>query len=149
MATVTQAVGTRTALTTTGFSTLASGNYAPSNAYTCNTNKPPEVLVEVAAATTNTPSGNKQVVVYIQESLDGTNFRSGPTTGSTTTDEPDLRILGTVPMNTSTTTHTNIFSIAAALGYVPHTFKIIVKNDLGVALTSASINTAEVTTTVA
>ena len=137
-------VNTRTALTVTGLSTLASATYVASAAYNCDTNKPMDVLVEVAAATTNTPAGNKQVAVFIQESLDGTNFRSGPTSGTTTTDEPDLRFLGTVPMNTASTTHTGIFSILSALGFVPKQFKIVLKNDLGVALTSGTVYTSEI-----
>ncbi|HET8687731.1 MAG TPA: hypothetical protein VFM18_13855 [Methanosarcina sp.] len=144
MANVNQAVGTRTSLTISALSTLASATYAVSSTYTCNTNKPLDVIVEIDVATTNTPSGNKQLVVFIQESLDGTNFRSGPTSGTTTTDEPDLRALGIVPMNTATNTHTGLFSVAQVLGYVPYAFKIVVKNDLGVALTSGTAWTAEI-----
>lgn len=149
MATVKQVVGTRTALTVTGFGTLASATYVASAAYNCATNQPVDVVVEIESATTNAVSGNKQVVVFIQESLDGTNFRSGPTSGTTTTDEPDLRFLGTIPMNTSSVTHRGTFSVAQALGYVPTQFKIVLKNDLGAALTSAAAYTAEISNTVA
>ena len=140
----TPTVGTRTSLTVTGFSTLAAATYAVSSAYTCNTNKPWDVIVEVNAATTNTPSGNKQIVVFVQESLDGTSFRSGPTSGTTATDEPNLRFVGVVPMNSVTTTQTGMFSIAAALGFCPFAFKIVLKDDLGVALTSGTVFTAEI-----
>lgn len=149
MATVKQIVGTRTALTVTGFSTLASATYVASSAYTANTNQPLDVVVEVECATTNTPAGNKQVVVFLQESLDGTNFRSGPTSGTTTTDEPNLKRLGTIPMNSVTTTQRGTFSIASILGYCPHSFKVVLKNDLGVALTSGAANTSEISSTVA
>jgi hypothetical protein len=98
-------------------------------------------------ATTNTPTGNKQVVVFVQESLDGTNFRSGPTSGTTTTDEPNLRLLGTVPMNSVTTTQIATFSVAQALGYMPYAFKVVLKNDLGVALTSGTVWTSEISAT--
>jgi hypothetical protein len=147
MATITQTVNTRTSLTVTGIGTLASATYVASSTYTANTNKPLDVIVEVEAATTNTPAGNKQVVVFVQESLDGTNFRSGPTSGTTTTDEPNLRFLGTVPMNTASVTQRGTFSVAQALGYCPHSFKIVVKNDLGVALTSAAAYTSEISAT--
>lgn len=149
MATVKQIVGTRTSLTVTGLSTLASSTYVASSAYNCSTNQPVDVIVELDLATTNTPAGNKQAVVFISDSLDGTNFRSGPTSGTTTTDEPDLRYLGTVPMNTASTTHIGTFSVFQALGYVPAQFKVIVKNDLGVALTSGTAFTSEVSVTVA
>jgi hypothetical protein len=140
----TPTVGTRTSLTVTGLGTLASATYVASAAYTANTTKPWDVVVEVDVATTNTPAGNKQVVVFIQESLDGTNYRSGPTSGTTATDEPNLRFLGTVPINTASTTEIGTFSVAQALGYCPYSFKVIIKNDLGVALTSGTAFTAEI-----
>ncbi len=149
MAAITQTVNTRTSLTVTGLSTLASGTYVTSATYTPNTNKPLDVIVEVDVATTNTPAGNKQVVVFVQESLDGTNFRSGPGSGTTTTDEPNLRLLGTVPMNSVTTTQIGTFSVAQALGYCPYAFKVVIKNDLGVALTSGTAFTSEISSTVA
>ena len=100
--------------------------------------------MEVACATTNVPAGNKQVVVFVKESLDGTNFRSGPESGTAATDEPNLRVLGTVPMNSTTTIQQGTFSVTNALGYCPDQFKIVCKNDLGVALTSGALYTSEV-----
>lgn len=148
MATVKQIVGARTSLTVTGFATLASGTYAVSASYDCTTNDPIDVVVEVHVATTNTPTGNRQLVVYLQESLDGTNFRSGPTSGTTTTNEPNLLMLGAIPMNAASTTQIATYSIMQALGYVPHTFRIVVKNDLGVALTGGNAFTAEISETI-
>jgi hypothetical protein len=144
MATITQVQATKASLTVTGLSTLANATYVASSAYDATTNKPMDVVVEVEVATTNTPSGNKQVVVFAQASLDGTNYQSGPTSGTTTTDEPDLTLLGTVPVNTSTTTHRKAFSLAAAYGFRPQKFQIVLKNDLGVALTSGAVYTAEI-----
>ena len=149
MASIKQIVGARTSLTVTGLSTLASGTYVSSSAYTANTNQPLDVIVEVDVATTNTPAGNKQLAVFVQESLDGTNFRSGPGSGTTTTDEPNLRFLGTIPMNSVTTTQIGTFSVAQALGYCPYAFKVILKNDLGVSLTAGTVYTAEISSTVA
>ncbi len=150
MSTITSVVGTRTSLTASGLSTLASATFVASNAYNCTTNDPLDVLVEVELATTNTPTGNKQALVYVQGSLDGSNFESGPTSGTSTTDEPDLTPLGGVPMNSASTTHRKVFSVAAAFGGVlPQQFKVVVKNDLGVALTSGALYTSEVTGSVA
>ena len=60
MAVFNPTVGTRTSLAFTGLSTLASGTYVKNTtAYNCDTNKPMNVVVEVEAATTNTPAGNK------------------------------------------------------------------------------------------
>lgn len=148
MAVIKQIVGARNALTITGLSTLASANYVVSNAYTANTNQPVDVIIEVSITTTNTSVNNKQVVVFAQASLDGTNYQTGPTSGSATTNEADLTFLGTVPVN-DTSAHTKTFSIAQAFGYVPYGFKIILKNDLGVALTAGSVNTSEISQTVA
>ena len=139
------AVGTRTALTVTGLSTLAAGTYVASNSYNCNTNKPWDVVVEVNVATTNTPVTPKQVLVFLQESLDGTNYRSGPTSGTTTTDEQNLRWIGTIPMNSVSTAQSGTFSVAQVLGYLPFAFKLIIKNETGVALTSGTVFTSEIT----
>lgn len=137
--------GARTALTVTGLSTLASGNYVASNAYDCTVNDPLEVLVEVALATTNAVGVDYKCDVFVQASLDGTNFTSGPTSGGTITDEPDLHYIGSVPMRTSTTTHRRIFPVSPAFaGVLPAQFKVVIKNYIGVALTSGTVYTAEV-----
>ena len=145
MATIKQLVGTRSALTVTGLSTLAAGTYVASAAYVANTNAPLDVIVEVDAATTNVPAGNMQLVAFVIDSLDGTNYRSGPTSGTATIDEAALRFLGTVPLPaTGTKSACVTFSVAQALGYVPYAFKVVLKNDLGVALTSGAVYTSEV-----
>lgn len=152
MATVKQIVGSRTSLafTSTSLSALASATYVQNTtAYDCTTNQPVDVIVELDVATTNTPAGNKQVVVFVQESLDGTNYRSGPTSGTTATREPNLRLLGVVPLTTASTTEIGTFSVLQALGYVPAKFFVVVKNDLGVALTSGTAFTSEISSTVA
>ena len=40
--------------------------------------------------------------------------------------------------------HRKVFSVYEALGYVPAYFRVVVRNDLGVALTSGALYTAEV-----
>lgn len=126
---------------------MASGTYCVSAVYDCTTNNPLDVVVEVSATTSNTPAGNKQVVVFVQESMDNTTFRSGPTSGTSTTDEPNLRPLGAVPIASSGVPEVGSFSVAQALGYRPNYFRIVTKNDLGVALTSGSLSTQEITGT--
>lgn len=139
-------VGTRTSLAVSGLSTLASATYVQNTtAYDCTTNQPEDVIVEVDVTTSNTTTGNKQIVVFIRESLDGTNFRSGPTSGTTTTDETNLRYLGVVPLN-STSAQVATLSVFQALGYVPNSFFVVIKNDSGVALTAGTLWTAEVST---
>lgn len=150
MATVKQVVGSRTSLTTTALNSLASATFVSAGTITHNTNQPLDVLLEVTA-TPGTVSGNKQLVVFAKISLDGTNFTSGPESGTTTTDEPDLFFVGTVPLNTNSTAQTKTFSLAAALGGVlPYASKIIVKNDSGAALAASgnSVYYSEISATV-
>jgi len=152
MSTIKQIVGARNSLAYTGsaLSTLASATYvANTTAYDCTTNQPVDVIIDVVAATTNTPSGNKQLVVFVIESLDGTNYRSGPTSGTTTTREPNLKYVGVVPLTTASTTEEATFSLLQALGYIPAKFSIVIKNDLGVALTAGTVFTSEISNTVA
>lgn len=144
-AVVTEPLSTRTALTATGLTTLASATYVASNAYTTNGKN---TAVEVELATTNAPAGNKKADVFIQESLDGTNFRTGPTSGTSTTREPNLKFVDSLPITTTATTERLTFDIKSALGYIPAAFKVIVKNDLGVALTTGNIYTSDVTPTI-
>ena len=128
---------------------MASATYVQNTtAYDCSTNDPVDVIVELDVTTTNTPAGNKKVDVFIRDSLDGTNYRSGPTSGTTTTREPNLLYLGSLPVTTASTAEIGTWSIKAALGYVPVSFFVVVKNDLGVALTSGTAFTSEISVTV-
>ncbi|MEY8688451.1 MAG: hypothetical protein AB9M53_01045 [Leptothrix sp. (in: b-proteobacteria)] len=142
--------GAKSALTVAGLSTLASATYALSSAYSLTTNNPIDLAVEVSVATTNAPTGNQQVVVFAQASYDGgVTWQSGPTSGTTVTDEPDLTFIGTVPVRTASVTHTKQFTVAQAYGgNPPPLVRFVLKNDLGVALTSAAVATSEASATV-
>lgn len=133
MATITSVVGTRTSLTTSALNSLASATYVNAGTITFNGTDPLGALLEVAA-TPGTVSGNKQLVVFAQESLDGTNFMTGPTSGTTTTDEPNLRFLGVLPVNTNSTAQTTVIRYPEP---IPYAAKIIVKNDSGAALAAS------------
>lgn len=151
MATVKQVVGTRTSLTTSALNSLASGTYVSAGTLTHNTNQPIDVLIEVTA-TPGTVSGNKQLLVYAKASLDGTNQTTGPETGTTVTDEPNLYFVGALPLNTSSTTQTRMFSLAAAYGGVlPYASEIVLRNDSGAALNASggSVYYSEISATVA
>jgi hypothetical protein len=148
MATIKSEVQTANTLTSTQTSlgTLASATYLVSETITHSTNDPLDVLVEVMVQSTNTPAGNKQVVIFAKGSLDGSTFGSGPESGTTTTDEPDLHYVGSIPVNTASTQHRKVFSLASAYGGVlPVATKLVFKNDLGVALTTgATVKYSEV-----
>jgi hypothetical protein len=150
MATIKTHAGTKTALTSASLATLASATYCVSSAYNASTNDPIDLVIEAVIGTTNAPTGNKQAVIFAQASYDnGTTWQSGPTSGTTTTDEPDLTFLGTVPVSAAGT-HVKSFSVAAAYGgIVPPMVRIVVKNDLGVALTTGTLATIEYSGSVA
>lgn len=149
MATVKQVVGTRTSLTSASLPTLASATYCVSSTYDNTATQPLDLMVEVTVASTNVPTGNKQVLVFAQASFDNTNFQTGPTSGTTATDEPLLTYLGTVPVQTTSVTERKSFSVANGYGGVlPPFIKIICRNDLGVALTTGTLATAEISATV-
>lgn len=136
MATITVAPGSRTLLTSTALNSLASATYVSAGTIDVSSVDPLDVVVEVEA-TPGTVSGNKQLVVFAKVSFDGVDFSTGPESGTTTTDEPNLKLLGSVVLNTNATLQRNAFSVAAALGYVPPHIKIVVKNDSGAALAAS------------
>ena len=146
MADITLVVGARTELTTSALNSLGSGTYVSAGTLNHTTNDPVDVLIDVAV-TPGTVSGNKQVLVFAKASLDGTNFSTGPESGTTTTDEPNLIFVGAIPCNTNSAQQRGVFSLAAAFGGVlPQQSKIIIKNDTGAALASSghSVHYSEV-----
>ena len=125
--------GTRTAsLLTAG--TLASATYIAGSAVDLGADIPIYITFEVEANANGTPSGNKQLVLFLKWSLDGTNYQSGPESGTTATEEADLDHAGSLPMN-DTNDHRKFFIVYPKGRY----FQPILKNDLGVALTSGAV----------
>ena len=132
-------LGNRTALTTTALNSLANSTYVSAGTITFAATSlvPLSSKLEVEV-TPGTVSGNKQVLVFARASADGTNFSTGPTSGTTTTDEPNLIFVGAVPCNTSSTLQRAQFDLAAAFGgSLPHSAQIVVKNDSGAALAAS------------
>lgn len=133
MTTHTLAQGTRTStLLTCG--TLAAGTYITSSAVDLGATIPLFVTLQAECNANGTPSGNKQLVVFVKWSLDGTNYTSGPESGTTTTEEADLHFAGSLPC-VDTNDHRKEFVVYPKARY----FKIVAKNDLGVALTSGEV----------
>ena len=147
MATVTQATQARTSVGTLG--TLASATYLNVGTITFNTNKNLDTKLEVYATPGNV-SGNKQLKVFAQQSLDGTNYETGPTSGTTTIDETNLTPIGVLPFNTNSTLQRRVFDLNAAFaGSMPYSANIIVFNDSGAALASGAAYYTEELITVA
>lgn len=136
MATITAPAGTRTNLTTTALNSLASATYVSAGVIDVSAVDPIDLVVEVEV-TPGTVSSDKGVYVFAKTSFDNTNFSTGPESGTTTTDEPNLYLIGFVPCNTNATLQRKAFSVASALGYVPPYTNIIIKNATGVALAAS------------
>lgn len=122
----------------TAMNSLANNTYVAIGTINHATNDPLEEKLEIKV-TPGTVSGNKRVTVFAQASLDGTNFESGPTSGTSTTDEPNLRPIGEIPCNTNSVAQTRIFDLAGAYpsGALPHSTKIVIRNETGAALASS------------
>lgn len=153
MADIKKPLGSRTSLPShTAHNSLPAGTYVSLGTITHNTNQPLNAFIEVNATAGASVSNGKQLIVFAKISLDGTNFTSGPESGTSAVDEKNLIQIGVVPLETATAAQSQIFNIAAAYdGDLPYASKIIVKNDTGATLGSSgnSAYYAEITSTVA
>lgn len=139
--TFTLAQGTRSSAVL-ALGTLASGTYVCSSAIDLGATIPEDVTFEVECNPNGTPSGNKQLVLFVKFSLDNTNWGSGPESGTTTTEEADLHYVGACP-TVDTNDHRKFFSLEGLP--IARYVKVIAKNDLGVALTSGNVYRADIT----
>lgn len=141
MATFTQAQGARSP-SVLNLGSLASGAYITSSAIDLGPSMPLDVTLEVECDPNGTPTGNRQLMLFAKLSLDNVNFGSGPESGTTATEEADLHWIGTLPCN-DTNTHRKMFSLSSLP--IARYLKLVVKNDMGVALTSGEVYKADIT----
>lgn len=139
MATAKLTQGARTQLTgaAAALNGLASATYVVLGTITHNAaGKIPLACSVELFVTPGTVAGNKQIVLFGQASLDGTNFGTGPTSGTSAVDETNLVLIGAIPLNTNAVMQRRTFSIELAMpgGVLPFATKLIAKNDSGVAL---------------
>ena len=139
MTVLTQAQGTKTLAITLG--TLASGAYIASATIDLSAAIPLELSVEAECIPNATPTGNQQLVVFMETSLDGTNF-TGPPTRNTASDGQET-LVGVLPTVATATRATKGFTTAGA--QVARFIRLVAKNDMGVALTSGTVNYAAIT----
>lgn len=139
--TATYAQGTRSSAVL-ALGTLASATYVTSTAIDLGATIPMDVTFEMEANANGTPSGNKQLVLFCKFSLDGTNYGSGPESGTTATEEGDLHFIGVMP-TVDTNDHRKFFSLAGLP--IARYLKLVVKNDLGVALSSGNVYKSDIT----
>jgi len=140
MTTATYAQGTRSSAVL-ALGTLASATYVTSTAIDLGTSIPYDVTFEMEANANGTPSGNKQLILFCKFSLDGTNYGSGPESGTTATEEGDLHFIGAMP-TVDTNDHRKFFSLSGLP--IARYVKLVVKNDLGVALSSGNVYKADI-----
>ena len=143
MATFTQSQGARSS-SVLNLGTLASGTYIASSAIDLGASIPLDVTFEVECDPNGTPTGSKQLVLFAKLSLDNTSFGSGPESGTDATNEADLHWIGTLPCN-DTNVHRKFFSLSGLP--VARYLKLVIKNDMGVALTSGNVYRADITGT--
>ena len=125
-------------LTVSGFNSLASGSYATSNAVDNESDLFVDVMVEVTVADM-VESTNKQVLVYIINSVDSTNYSDNQSTNPA-----GMRLLGIVPMNGTGPWRSSMMSVASAFGgVVPPKWKVVLYNDNGSTALAGSGNTVQ------
>lgn len=125
-------LGTTTALSGNANS-LASGSYVSMGVIDFTTAPPHECLIEVSLQASTTTSGNKQVVLFLRDSIDGTNFSVAPSSS----DEPNARLLGVVSLPDTTARRSIAFPVSQLFGgALPQKVEVYAKNDCGVALAS-------------
>jgi hypothetical protein len=133
-------------------SSLSSANYdLTGTVYNAVSSKANDVLFEYIATVAANSTGNKQIVLFVQGSLDGTNWNALPSSTTDTTHETSMRLLGVIPTNGGAGSEVDrlFFSVAAAFsGVLPPYWRVIIKNDCGVALSSCSARTSDVTLSV-
>ena len=125
-------------LNISGFNSLAGGSYATSDAVDNASDLFIDVMVEVTVADM-VEAGNKQLVVYAIDSVDGTNFSD-----SQTGNPQAMRLLGVVPMNGTGSWRSAMMSLASAFGgIVPPKWKVVVYNDNSTTALAGSGNTIQ------
>lgn len=138
MTVFTQAQGTRASALSLG--TLASAAYIIGSAIDLGATIPLDVTFEVECVPNGTPTGNKQLILFAQLSLDGANYGTG---GTSANDEAQLHWIGTLPTYTTAVAHRKFFSLQGLP--VARYIKLVAKNDMGVALTSGTVYRADIT----
>ena len=135
------AQGTRSA-SILSLGTLPASTYIASAAQDLGAVMPLDKTIEVEADANGTPADRKQLSVFAKLSLDGTNWTTGPESGTSAIEEADLHFVGALPMN-DTNVHRRHFSLRG-LPSARH-LKIVVRNEIGIALTSGEVYWADVT----
>lgn len=137
IAKIIQGARTQVAGAAAAMNSLGNGTYVVLGTITHNSGGkvPLDCMVELMV-TPGTVAGNKQAVLFAQVSLDGVNWTTGPSSGTTATDEVNLTRIGSLQLGTNAVAQRDVFSLAAAIrgGILPFATRLILKNDSGAAL---------------
>lgn len=123
--------------TATAFSgnanSLANGSYTSLGVIDFGSAPPHECFVEVSLQASAATSGNKQAVLFVRDSLDGTNYSVAPSS----TDEANAAFLGVLSLPDTTARRSRAFAVSPLFGgALPPKVEVYIKNDCGVALAS-------------
>jgi hypothetical protein len=137
MTTQTLIVSSKTSVSVTGFNSLANVTYCISDVIDFTSVDPLDAALEVYTSP-GTVSGNKQLLVFAKTSLDNSAWTTGPESGTSTTDQPNLMPIGAIPCNSNSVSQRRHFPLQAILGWVPPYVKVVFFNDTGAALQSTN-----------
>jgi hypothetical protein len=134
-------------------SSLSAGAYDTTfTAYNAQINGAADTLFEYGAAVAANPTGNKQIILFIQGAFDNLSWPAYPTSSTDTTHDTSMRVLGVISCNggAGSEFERGVFSVAAAFGgTIPPFWRVIPKNDCGVAMSTCAARTQDVTLTAA
>ena len=147
MSTITLPPSTKSTLTTSALDALDNGAYISAGIIDLSAVDPIEVEIEVEVTPGTVSGTSPRLSVFVKKSSDNTKFTTGPETGTTTTDEPNLIYLGYIPLNSNSTLQRGSFPVKPVLGSITPYLKVIVKNESGATL-AASGHAVYYTTTI-
>lgn len=125
--------GTATALSGNANS-ASSGSYTSLGVIDFGSAPPHECFIEVSLQASSTPSGNKQAVLYVRSSVDGTNYSVVPSS----TDAVNARLLGVLSLPSTTARRSIAMPVSPLFGgALPPKIEIYVLNDCGVSFASS------------
>jgi hypothetical protein len=130
--------GSITALT--AFNSAINNSYTSLGSIDFGAAPPHECFIEIVGTAGSTPSSaNQQLVLFVVDSIDGTNFSDTPTS----TTEAAAQFLGSLKLLDTSSHRSKAFPVSPLFGgALPQKITVYVKNDTGVTL-SASNNTAQ------
>lgn len=128
------AYGTYTTLSSNANS-LTNGSFAELGEIDFGAAPPHLCLLQLSLQASATPSGDKEVAVFVRASLDGTTFSDAGATAN----EANLHRVGTVSLEDTSAHVSRAFELASAFGgALPTKLKVLIKNSCGVPLAASA-----------